>query len=152
MKLKLSAASLALVWAAGVALFAGGDQSAPVSGNGTTWSGIYTEEQAKAGAEVYAKYCAECHQESLAGDGVAPALQGPDFIANWNTLSVGDLFERIRVSMPPDDPNSVAPQAKADIVAHILKVGGFPAGQTPLPADTAKLKAIKIEATKPPND
>jgi hypothetical protein len=54
--------------------------------------------------------------------------------------------------MPPDSPNTVTPEAKADIVAHILEVGGFPPGETPLPADTAKLKGIKIDATKPKGD
>jgi hypothetical protein len=62
---------------------------------------------------------------------------------------VGDLFDRIRVSMPPSNPNSVSAKEKADIVAYLLKEASFPAGTTELAATTEALKAIKFEATKP---
>ena len=143
MKVTLVAASIAAVWVLGVW------QSARAEQGSTTWSGVYTEEQANSGAAVYAKVCSECHLDDLAGDGFAPALRGPEFMSNWNGLTVGDLFERIRVSMPPSEPNSVTPKEKASILAHILKSGGFPAGSTELAAETAPLKTIKFEATKP---
>ena len=82
-------------------------RGAQAPGASTTWSGVYTEEQAKSGSAAYAKHCSECHLEDLAGDGFAPALKGPEFMNNWNSLSLGDLFERIRVSMPPSNPNAV---------------------------------------------
>ena len=138
---------LVTIWTAGVLQSVRADQGAGSS----TWSGVYTEEQAKSGASVYAKNCSECHLEDLAGDGFAPALKGPEFMNNWNTLSVGDLFERIRVSMPPSNPSSVSAKEKAEIVAHILKNAGFPAGKTELASQTDALKAIKFEATKPGN-
>jgi S-disulfanyl-L-cysteine oxidoreductase SoxD len=115
----------------------------------TTWSGVYTEAQAKTGQEAYVKACAECHGQDLAGDGYAPGLKGTDFMTNWGGLSVGELFDRIRVSMPPSNPSSVPAKEKADIVAYILKESGFPAGTTELPAAVDELKAIKIEANKP---
>ena len=43
----------------------------------TVWDGVYTEEQAKRGAEVYAEKCAMCHGDSLGGVESAPALTGP---------------------------------------------------------------------------
>ena len=144
MKVKIVAALIASLWTAGVL------QSVRAEQASTTWSGVYTEEQAKSGAAVYAKNCSECHLEDLAGDGFAPALKGPEFMNNWNSLSVGDLFERIRVSMPPSNPNSVSAKEKSEIVAHILKNAGFPAGTTELGSTTDSLKAIKFEATKPP--
>jgi mono/diheme cytochrome c family protein len=134
-------ASCALVTAA---VHAGSTQQAT-----TTWSGVYTDAQAKVGQEAYAKACAECHGQDLAGDGYAPGLKGTDFMTNWSGLSVGELFDRIRVSMPPSNPNSVPAKEKADIVAYILKESGFPAGTTELPAAVEELKAIKIEANKP---
>jgi S-disulfanyl-L-cysteine oxidoreductase SoxD len=143
MKVMWLAAVLAAVWTVGIWQRVGAEQGS------STWSGVYTDEQAKSGADVYAKTCSECHLDDLAGDGFAPALRGPEFMSNWNGLSVGDLFERIRVSMPPSDPNSVTPQEKAAILAYLLKSGGFPAGQAELASDTATLKAIKFEATKP---
>ena len=143
MKVTIVAALIVSVWTVGVL------QSVRAEQAGSTWSGVYTEDQAKAGATVYAKHCSECHLEDLAGDGFAPALKGPEFMNNWNSLSVGDLFERIRVSMPPSNPNSVSAKEKAEIVAHILKNAGFPAGKTELGSTTDALKSIKFEATKP---
>ena len=115
----------------------------------TTWSGVYTDAQATSGAQAYAKNCSECHLEDMAGDGFAPPLKGPEFMNNWNSLTVGDLFERIRVSMPPSNPSSVTAKEKAEITAHILKNAGFPAGSAELASQTEPLKAIKFEATKP---
>jgi mono/diheme cytochrome c family protein len=137
---------MVLTWVVSVGLVGGGAQAPAAS---TTWSGVYTEEQATGGSAAYAKHCSECHLEDLAGDGCAPALKGPEFMNNWNTLSVGDLFERIRVSMPPSDPNSVTPKEKAAIVAYLLKSSGFPAGKSELAEKPDALKAIKFEATKP---
>ena len=119
------------------------------AGGSSTWAGVYTEAQAKLGLEVYTKHCAECHGADLGGDGFAPSLKGPEFMNNWNGLSVGELYDRIRVSMPPTDPNAVGAKEKADIVAYILKEDGFPAGDKELPATVEAMKAIKFEATKP---
>jgi mono/diheme cytochrome c family protein len=143
MKLTLLAVVIAAVWTVGVWRTVRADQG------GTTWSGIYTEEQAKNGEGMYAKACSECHLDDLAGDGFAPALRGPEFMSNWNGLTVGDLFERIRISMPPSGPSSVSPKEKAEIVAYLLKTLGFPAGTTELASETAALKSIKFEAIKP---
>lgn len=149
MTVKMTAAILVVAWVGGVGMAATAGQSAPAAPAASTWGGVYTEEQAQAGAKVYAKVCSECHLDDLAGDGFAPALKGPDFMNNWNSLSVADLFERIRVSMPPTDPASVSAKEKADIIAYLLKSGGFPAGKTELAAEPEALKKIKFEATKP---
>jgi S-disulfanyl-L-cysteine oxidoreductase SoxD len=115
----------------------------------SVWDGVYTAEQAKRGEALYGQYCASCHGGALLGAEEAPALTGFEFGANWSGLTLGDLFERIRMSMPADDPGKVSAQQKADIVAHMLKVGGFPAGPTELPRDQQVLTQIKYLATKP---
>ena len=150
MRFKVAAAFILLTWAASVSVTARMGQAAGGAAS-TTWSGVFTEEQAQSGALAYTKTCSECHLEDLAGDGFAPALKGPDFMNNWNTLSVGDLYERIRVSMPPTNPGSVSAKEKIDIIAHILKSAGFPAGKAELAAEPEALKIIKFEATKPGN-
>lgn len=131
------------VWIVGV--FAAANAQAPKS----VWDGAYTAEQAKRGADAYMKNCSECHQAELSGDGFAPALAGSDFMNAWNGLTIGDLFDRIRVSMPPGKESSVSNADKMDIVAHILSVNKFPAGQTELPPQLEAAKQIKFEATKP---
>jgi mono/diheme cytochrome c family protein len=112
------------------------------------WDGVFTEEQAKRGEEAYKTSCSECHGGDLLGDGFAPSLAGADFQGNWNDLSVGDLFERIRISMPPSGPSSVSPEAKADIMAHIFNFNKYPTGTTELEPKIEVLKTIKIELKK----
>jgi cytochrome c len=115
----------------------------------TVWDGVYTEDQAKRGEGVYAKECASCHGSELTGGESAPALAGDSFFANWNGLTLGDLFERIRVSMPQNSPGSLSRQQNADILAFILKVNQFPSGKTELDRQTDILKQIKFDSTKP---
>ena len=112
------------------------------------WDGVFSDAQAKRGEEAYKTHCSECHGGDLMGDGFAPSLAGADFQGNWNDLSVGDLFERIRISMPPSGPTSVPPEAKADILAHIFNQNKYPAGTTELEPKIEVLKAIKIELKK----
>jgi mono/diheme cytochrome c family protein len=115
----------------------------------TTWSGVYTDAQAKRGEAMYGKTCASCHAPDLSGVGQSPPLAGKDFNSDWNDTSMSDLFERIRVSMPADAPGSLKPPEVADLLAFILIQGGFPAGQTELPSQADALKPIKFLTQKP---
>lgn len=110
----------------------------------TTNDGVFTAEQAARGEAAYRAECASCHNGDLGGDGFAPALAGTDFATNWNDLTVGDFFERIRISMPPNEIDKLTPQQKADVVAYILSYNGYAAGPAELEAKTEPLKAIKI--------
>jgi len=85
----------------------------------------------------------------LTGADEAPALAGGAFIANWDGLTVGDLFERIRVSMPADRPGKLNREQIADIVSYLLTVNRFPAGKTELERQTEVLKEIRFESAKP---
>ena len=115
----------------------------------TTWSGIYTNEQAARGDKLYADQCAQCHGEGLGGVESAPALTGDMFNSNWEGVAIGDLFERIRMSMPQNKPGSLSRAQTADIVAHMLKVGGFPSGDTPLDGQAGALSQTKFVTYKP---
>jgi S-disulfanyl-L-cysteine oxidoreductase SoxD len=108
----------------------------------SVWDGVYTEDQAKRGAVVYAKECASCHGADLNGGESAPPLVGGTFLSNWNTLTVGDLFERIRESMPQDNPGRLSRQQDADVLAFMLQANEFPAGKTELDKQTEVLKLI----------
>jgi len=113
------------------------------------WDGIYTEEQARLCGPLYAERCAACHAPDLTGGETAPALASADFKSTWSGLSVDDLFERIKVSMPQDNPGSLSRQQTADILAFVLSKGGFPVGKTELAREAEVLKQIRFEATKP---
>ena len=118
-------------------------------GADSVWSGVYTEAQAKRGEAIYADRCASCHAPDLSGLDQAPALTGADFMTEWNELSMNDLFERVRISMPADKPGSLERQQVADVLAFILQKNGLPAGQAELPTTADGLKAIAFLAKKP---
>jgi S-disulfanyl-L-cysteine oxidoreductase SoxD len=113
----------------------------------TTWDGVYTAEQSKRGAALYQTQCAACHGDALQGGGEAPALVGDTFSATWEGLSLADLFERIRTTMPQNAPASLSRPQYADILAFVLETGKFPAGTTAL--DPAALMPIKYRTYRP---
>lgn len=115
----------------------------------TVWDGAYTKEQADRGKAAYADRCQRCHGGDLSGGDETPALTGDAFLANWNTLSVNDLFERVRVSMPADKPGTLSRQANSDILAYIFSANKFPAGSAELATQAEILKQVQILATKP---
>ncbi|HXD72231.1 MAG TPA: cytochrome c [Vicinamibacterales bacterium] len=114
----------------------------------TTNDGIGTDAQVKRGGDTYSMQCAACHDAQLAGSGTAPALAGTDFMANWKDENVGSLFERIRATMPADNPGSLKRDQVSDLIAFILNFNKFPLAQADLPTETESLKAIKIVAPR----
>src|SRR3954454_240438 len=82
----------------------------------SVWDGAYTQEQSKRGQAAYVKNCGACHGDSLGGGESAPPLSGGEFLANWNGLTAGDLFERIRTTMPPGRVGKIAREVNADIL------------------------------------
>jgi S-disulfanyl-L-cysteine oxidoreductase SoxD len=115
----------------------------------TVWDGVYTADQAARGKTAYAAQCAMCHNDDLTGGDEAPPLTGAQFMGNWNGLSVGELFDRIRVSMPANNPGKLGRQQNADIIAYMLQFNKFPAGATELPTQSETLKEVRIAAQKP---
>lgn len=113
------------------------------------WDGVYAAEQAKRGDLLYEEQCASCHGADLTGSEMAPALVGGEFTANWNDLTLGDLFERMRISMPQNNPASLSRLQYADVLALVLQKGAYPTGDVELPGDLAVLNEIKFLATKP---
>ena len=118
----------------------------------SVWQGIFTPEQADRGAGVYAQRCGACHGAALNGTGEAPPLIGGEFISHWDTMTVGDLFDRVRTTMPQNDPMSMSREEYADVLAFLLKTNGFPAGGQPLDKRSEVLATINITAQKPAAD
>ena len=129
---------VATLAAIALAALAGAQESRSV------WDGVFTTTQSDRGKALYARQCASCHGDTLGGGESAPPLVGDGFLANWNGLTVGDLFDRIRVSMPQDDPGRLTRQQDADIVAYMLAFNQFPSGQADLDTHSEVLKQIQI--------
>jgi hypothetical protein len=91
--------------------------------------------------------CASCHGEALQGQN-GPPLTGGDFIAVWAGQPLSDLVNKIKSTMPENDPGKLTRQQSADLVAHLLQVAKFPAGQADLSVDEAALKLITIPAAQ----
>jgi mono/diheme cytochrome c family protein len=115
----------------------------------SVWDGVYNSDQEKRGAGLYTQHCAVCHAETLEGSDEVPPLAGAQFLSNWTGLTVGDLFERIRTTMPINKPQSLSREVISAILAHILSVNKFPAGKEDLSGQSEVLKEIRIDAPKP---
>ena len=115
----------------------------------SVWDGVYTQEQSRRGETFYGRECAKCHGSDLSGADEVPALSGGGFLSNWDGLTVGDLSERVRISMPPNKQGVLSRQQIVDILSYLLNVNSFPAGKAELDPKTEQLKQIRIEATRP---
>ncbi len=102
----------------------------------STLSGVYTNEQASRGKDVYAGSCRSCH--------VPASHTGATFATWWRGKQLSDLFTFVSTRMPKNDPGSLAPEDAADVVAYLLKMNAMPAGAVALPADIDSLKKIRI--------
>lgn len=147
-KTKVGAAAIFVLSVAAVfhpSLLAQQPDKAPRS----VWDGVYTKEQGTRGEALYAQHCSSCHGPDLSGNDEAAPLAGSAFLANWDGLTVGDLTERVRVTMPPNNLGKLSRQQIADILSYMLSFNSFPAGKTELDPKAELLKQIRIEATKP---
>ena len=128
----------------------------------TVQDGVYSDTQATRGQGLYAQRCAGCHGPALGG-AQAPPLAGEAFTAKWRMEPLSALFIKIRYTMPPSVPPSVppggglsaapapaapqlTPEQGADLVAHVLKTNGVPAGQTDFAAADAVTSTISWPA------
>jgi mono/diheme cytochrome c family protein len=112
-------------------------------------NGYFTREQALRGKTQFLASCAACHADNLQGIGSAPALAGAAFLARWSNSNAGELFDRIRTTMPQNAPASLAPAAYADLTAYVLRANNFPVGERELPADGAVLGKYPLTGGRP---
>ena len=103
----------------------------------------YTAEQANAGRATYQIKCATCHLPDMKGSNEAPPLTGMNFVNMWRDRAASDLFNRIRNTMPINDPGSLGDEEAVNIVAYILQANGAAAGTQALtPATMAPIGAV----------
>jgi len=113
----------------------------------TVQDGVFSDAQATRGQSLYAQRCAGCHGPALAGAN-APALTGAAFTSKWRLEPLSALFIKIRYTMPPNAAAAAQLTAEqgADLVAHVLKSNGFPAGKADFPAADATTSRINWPA------
>src|SRR5512132_3043766 len=99
----------------------------------TVQDGVFTDAQATRGQALYAQQCSSCHGATLQGVS-GPPLQGEVFVSHWQAEPLSSLIAKVRTTMPLDAPGRLTPQQSSDVVAHLLKAGGFRAGVQELPA------------------
>ncbi|MSO45752.1 MAG: c-type cytochrome [Acidobacteria bacterium] len=109
-------------------------------------AGVYTADQARRGQAVYTENCAACHGDDLAGSQAYPALTGNGFVGGWG--NVGEVFEKISMTMPATAPGSLTPAQNTEVLAFVLRQNKFPAGAAELAPQADLLKLIKIEPAK----
>ena len=93
---------------------------------------------------MYVASCVRCHGPELAGSPIVPALAGEQFLTRWNRATAGNLFERMRTSMPPDLPDRLTPPEYADVLAYILSRNHVPLGQGELASNFTALHTIRM--------
>ncbi len=79
---------------------------------------------------------------------MGPGIQGEDFRKAWSGKTLFELYDKIKTTMPANEPGTLSAAATADMVAYILKLNDYPAGATELPSDNAALGQIKLRHEK----
>jgi mono/diheme cytochrome c family protein len=108
--------------------------AAEVSGG----NAFYTTRQATRGNGLFRDNCVSCHASS--------EFAGSSFQRRWRNRSVGDIYEFILYSMPDDNPGGLPAQTYADIVAYMLELNDFPAGDSELPTSMDALLQMAMWA------
>lgn len=102
----------------------------------TVLDGVFTDEQADGGETVFNQRCSGCHAPFY--------FQERAFLGAWAGRPVRSLFRRLSTTMPEDNPGGLAPREYAAVVAYILRLNGYPAGETTLPSDEEELRQILL--------
>src|SRR5690554_2516127 len=117
-----------------------GEESSPQS----VRDGVYTLEQAQAGAALYGDVCAECHGVGLRGGEAGPALVGSLFWRRWEGQPLSSLYQITRVTMPVSNPDGLSGGQYRDLLAFILQQNGLPSGENELPAEVNAMVSITL--------
>lgn len=99
--------------------------------------GVYTDLQARRGLVIYRAACADCHGER--------DFSGTSFMRRWGNVPIGAFFQHVKTTMPDMAPGILTDQQTADIMAYVLSLNGFPAGDDELPSAYEALGRIRMD-------
>ncbi len=111
--------------------------SARADSTRSTKSGVFAEDQAAKGKDVYLGQCQSCH--------TAIDFTNAEFKAKWTGKPLAEFFTYLVENMPESEPGALSRDQYAQVTAYILQLNGAPAGVTPLSSEADSLKSIKIE-------
>ncbi len=106
------------------------------SSGGSVLDGVFTPAQASRGERTFRDVCAACHDTG--------EFSGGRFRISWVGRPVGELFETISTLMPEADPGSLSRPEYAAIVAYLLQLNNYPAGDANLPTNARALGQLEI--------
>ena len=117
----------------------------------SVWDGVFTEAQAARGRQIYFGACGLCHVAAAERRSrrfptwcPRPRWRGRASCACGDGRSLATLLAYTRLTMPEDNPGSLAEQEYVDVVAYMLSMSRMPAGEGELPADSGGLANIVI--------
>ena len=99
-------------------------------------NGLYSEDQANRGKGLYNQNCRICHTENLKGGDQVPPLVGETFMSHWLGRSMKDFFDRVRTTMPQNNPGSLSDHDYIDIISYLLQANDFPPGKEDLKSNS----------------
>ena len=120
------------------------ESRADSSGTISVLTGVYSTAQARRGESTHRKHCTECHN--------AVAYSGTAFRRLWAGRPVYEFWDQIRSTMPNDNPGSLKPGEYLDILAYVLRLNGYPAGDNALPSDPEQLRTIRFDLLPAPGN
>ena len=104
----------------------------------TVNDGVYTRDQAKIGEALYKDQCLLCHDKKY----FRPVLK------RWEGQPIGVLFTVMSTSMPESNPGFLSEKEYVDILAYILSLSRYAAGDTELDYSDGALNELTVEARK----
>lgn len=119
----MTAALLAALWISARAEPGTGTEESQA----TLCEGVYSSAQALSGQKIFAAQCSQCHGANFRGGFGVASLAGPAFKIRWGDKTLLTLFDRMKTTMPLDNPGKLSDQGYIEILARILEVNSYPA-------------------------
>ncbi len=102
----------------------------------TVNDGVYTEDQADVGEVLYKEHCMLCHDKKY----FRPVLK------RWEGQPLSIMFTVMSTSMPESNPGYLSQKEYVDILAYILSLSRYAAGDTELDQADGALNELMVEA------
>jgi S-disulfanyl-L-cysteine oxidoreductase SoxD len=138
----LATATFCMIAATAASAVAVCAQQSPAPASSSILDGAYTATQAARGEKVFGDTCGNCHGRS--------EFAGTGFQRKWAGQTVHTLFDQLRSTMPLDNPGGLSRAQYAAVIAYILQLNAYPAGEAELPSEDAPLRALRFELKPAP--